>query len=356
MAIVVGKISAFRTWRSFVLSGDGGSAPNASERRRATKKAVAFLASGKTPAMPSEVARELFGAGQEIEALVSVPSARNAAKEIHAYVRKGPFHPHSFYEVCDGVYASTPEMVFCEMANGLSLEKLILFGFQLCGTYFVLDGEIAYGTRPLSSPERIKEFVERSPRFKGSQKAARAASYIVANSASPRESILAMLLCLPYSLGGYGIPRPLMNFEVRLPRSTKATGRASLRCDLFWPDAKLDVEYDSSKYHALEESLSTDSIRRIALESMGITSINITAEHMRRASLFDEAARGIARILCKRIKAPGDFARKQDRLWAEVGLAAATARECRGASRAKSGGVMRAAERARERSSDTAMC
>ena len=106
-----------------------------------------------------------------------------------------------------------------------------------------------------------------------------------------------MLLCLPYSLGGYGLPHPTMNAEMPLPKNVAATGRSSLRCDLYWPAARLDVEYDSAEFHSAERLLASDSMRRIALESMDVTSVNLTAEHLRRASLFDEAAQGIARIL-----------------------------------------------------------
>ncbi len=55
-----------------------------------------------------------------------------------------------------------------------------------------------------------------------------------------------MLLCLPYSLGGYGLPHPTMNAEMPLPKNVAATGRSSLRCDLYWPAVRLDVEYDSA--------------------------------------------------------------------------------------------------------------
>ena len=61
-----------------------------------------------------------------------------------------------------------------------------------------------------------------------------------------------MLLCLPYSLGGYGLPHPTMNAEMPLPKNVAATGRSSLRCDLYWPAVRLDVEYDSAEFHSAE--------------------------------------------------------------------------------------------------------
>ena len=289
---------------------------------RDTKAAVKFLMSGATPALDLSIRARFFSDGVPVHATVAHARLRRARGGIETSVRKGPFHPRSFMRIDDGLYVSTPEMAFCEMASALSLEQLIVFGFELCGTYRRAStfGSARYDATPLTSPAALASFIEKSPPFKGVKKARRALPFILAGSASPRESELAMLLCLPYSLGGYGLPRPTMNAEMPLPKNVGATGRSSLRCELYWPAARLDVEYDSAEFHSAERLLANDSMRRIALESMDVTSVNLTAEHLRRASLFDEAAQGIARILGKRVRLPGDFRLKQERLWRELGI------------------------------------
>ena len=272
---------------------------------RDTKAAVKFLESAVTPELAPAVRDRFFSGGSLIHATVTHARLRRAGGGIETSVRKGPFHP-----------------AFCEMASVLSLEQLIALGFELCGTYRRAStfGLARYDATPLTSPGALAPFIEKSPQFKGVKKARRALPLILAGSASPRESELAMLLCLPYSLGGYGLPHPTMNAEMPLPKNVGATGRSSLRCDLYWPAARLDVEYDSAEFHSAERLLANDSMRRIALESMDVTSVNLTAEHLRRASLFDEAAQGIARILGKRVRLPGDFRLKQERLWRELGI------------------------------------
>ena len=289
---------------------------------RDTKAAVKFLESAVTPKFAPAVRDRFFSDGSLICATVVHARLRRAGGGIETSVRKGPFHPRSFMRIEDGLYVSTPEMAFCEMASVLSLERLIALGFELCGTYRHAStfGLARYDATPLTSPGALASFIEKSPQFKGVKKARRALPCILAGSASPRESELAMLLCLPYSLGGYGLPHPTMNAEMPLPKNVAATGRSSLRCDLYWPAARLDVEYDSAEFHSAERLLANDSMRRIALESMDVTSVNLTAEHLRRASLFDEAAQGIARILGKRVRLPGDFRLKQERLWRELGI------------------------------------
>ncbi|PWM48071.1 MAG: hypothetical protein DBX56_04510 [Coriobacteriia bacterium] len=287
---------------------------------RDTKAAVKFLESAVTPKFAPAVRDRFFSDESLIHTTVAHARLRRAGGGIETSVRKGPFHPRSFMRIEDGLYVSTPEMAFCEMASVLSLERLIALGFELCGTYRRAStfGLARYDATPLTSPGALASFIEKSPQFKGVKKARRALPCILAGSASPRESELAMLLCLPYSLGGYGLPHPTMNAEMPLPKNVAATGRSSLRCDLYWPAARLDVEYDSAEFHSAERLLANDSMRRIALESMDVTSVNLTAEHLRRASLFDEAAQGIARILGKRVRLPGDFRLKQERLWREL--------------------------------------
>lgn len=367
MAVVLGKQSALRVWDSVVAGGSrcarvdwnapinrgmspdqrihvtpnmpatsqGVTAANQSVsfafqdardyRRtleRDTKAAVKFLESAVAPEFAPAVRDRFFSDGSLIHATVAHARLRRAGGGIETSVRKGPFHPWSFMRIEDGLYVSTPEMAFCEMASVLSLERLIALGFELCGTYRRAStfGLARYDATPLTSPGALASFIEKSPQFKGVKKARRALPCILAGSASPRESELAMLLCLPYSLGGYGLPHPTMNAEMPLPKNVGATGRSSLRCDLYWPAARLDVEYDSAEFHSAERLLANDSMRRIALESMDVTSVNLTAEHLRRASLFDEAAQGIARILGKRVRLPGDFRLKQERLWRELGI------------------------------------
>ena len=280
MAVVLGKQSALRVWDSVVAGGsrcarvdwnapvNRGMSPdqrihvtpnmsatsqgvtaanqsvsfafqNARDYRRTlerdTKAAVKFLESAVTPELAPAVRDCFFSDESLIHTTVAHARLRRAGGGFETSVRKGPFHPRSFMRIEDGLYVSTPEMAFCEMASVLSLERLIALGFELCGTYRRAStfGLARYDATPLTSPGALASFIEKSPQFKGVKKARRALPYILTGSASPRESELAMLLCLPYSLGGYGLPHPTMNAEMPFPKNVAATGRSSLRCDLY---------------------------------------------------------------------------------------------------------------------------
>lgn len=86
------------------------------------------------------------------------------------------------------------------------------------------------------------------------------------------ESLLSMLLCLPPSLGGFGLPRP----ELNCPIETNEGSVAMRRCDLCWPDQQFALEYDSDTFHSDASKLHLDSSRRSALEKAGVHVVSIT--------------------------------------------------------------------------------
>lgn len=94
------------------------------------------------------------------------------------------------------------------------------------------------------------------------------------------ESLLSMLLCLPPSLGGFGLPRPELNF----PIETNEGGVAMRRCDLCWPDQQFALEYDSDAFHSDASELHLDSSRRSALEKAGAHIVSVT-----KKQVFDRA-------------------------------------------------------------------
>ncbi len=132
---------------------------------RDTKAAVKFLESAVAPELAPAVRDRFFSDESLIHTTVAHARLRRAGGGIETSVRKGPFHPRSFMRIEDGLYVSTPEMAFCEMASVLSLERLIALGFELCGTYRRAStfGLARYDATPLTSPSALASFVEKSP-------------------------------------------------------------------------------------------------------------------------------------------------------------------------------------------------
>lgn len=177
--------------------------------------------------------------------------------------------------------------------------------WEACGTYRTArtgaSGETAYQLLPLSSTRQIGRFLSPNSAVAGTRRLARLLKYTRNGSESPRETKLALLLGLPMSLGGYGAGMPQMNFAVSAsPEAQSISGRSGFRCDLCWPDAQLDVEYQSFERHSGETSRQRDSRRANALASMGWTVINVTNEELDSYAAMNSIAKAVFKHLGKR--------------------------------------------------------
>lgn len=223
------------------------------------------------------------------------------------------FHQHSsevprgtVFRVTNSAWCAFPELAFVqEAALESNMLRLALLGWELCGTYCTsLTGrETAYQLQPLTSQERIADFARRNAHVRGARKALRALRFVRDNSASPRESMLALVLGLPPMYGGHALGMPLMNHPVEAtPQAQAIAGRASFRCDLCWPSARLDVEYQSVETHAGEIARIGDSRRANALSSMGWTVVAITNDELNSVSTIEEIAKTLRKLLGKRLR------------------------------------------------------
>lgn len=199
---------------------------------------------------------------------------------------------------------STPEFCFLQMANRLSLARLIMLGYELCGTYVLVDkGPAPRRDAPLTTVAKLRTFVEGASNARGRKKALRALHYVLDRSASPMESALAMLLCLPYGLGGYGLPEPRLNYHVDVPPSFRAMAdRKHCVCDLCWPESKLAAEYDSELHHVDPERRESDARRRSTLITLGFTVVTVSKGQVMDSAAFNRLAHQLAKRLGKRLR------------------------------------------------------
>ena len=201
---------------------------------------------------------------------------------------------------------------------------LLELAYELCGTYRTRRTSTApaYQVPPLMTMRSLRSFVSLTPSIAGARIVARVLPYLADGSASPRETKQALVLGLPTSYGGYGLGIPRMNYEVKAIAGARTTsGRSSFRCDLCWPDAKLDVEYQSREMHEGEESRIRDSRRTNALMAMGWTVVGVTNDELDSLAATDAIADTIRRLLGKRVQVRvSDYHARKLRLRRQLGL------------------------------------
>lgn len=212
--------------------------------------------------------------------LIKTTARRRGHEECKPHVSTKEYSPQSFYRLDGGALVSGPALAFIQMASqAKNMISLLELGYELCGSYRTARTSVspAYQVKPLISVQWLRSYASRNPSIDGAAKAAHVSRYLADDSASPRETKQALVLGLPKMYGGYGLGIPWMNYEVAAtPVARALAGKTYFRCDLCWPEAKLDVEYQSKEMHAGEDNRIKDTRRTNALMAMGWTVVWIT--------------------------------------------------------------------------------
>lgn len=282
MSVFVDDISALEFWRS----------PLASSANVRSDVRVDQTFRAKTPTeWEIEEARHVLGlAGQPLHVLVPKGSRRGIRGRVVCRETSHSLGRGSFVSIAPGLYVASPELCFVRLAEILSFAELVEVGCELSGSYRkdsstdrgFSDGPPLTGRKALLSSALACS-------MDGSKPARRAAKYVAEGSASPMETALVLLLCLPKSCGGYGLPFPVMNHRVEFASPTCAAGPSFCLCDLCWPEHKLDVEYDSDAFHGAPKRIADDARRRGRLDECGYSVLTVG-----RRQVFD--ARDLERM------------------------------------------------------------
>lgn len=206
----------------------------------------------------------------------------------------------SFAQIADDVFVSRPEPCIIWAARRMHFAQAVLVGLELCGTYRLPVGNrpTTYQVPPLTSSTALNSFVGKASGVHGSADATRALRYIVDGSESPMESILFELISFPLRIGGRGLRRPELNYRLKTTSAIrKATGKSSFRCDMFWPEAGVAVEYDSNERHTGPENISDDATRRAALMSLGIEVVTVTHRQIQNINEFNIVVHTLEKLL-----------------------------------------------------------
>lgn len=217
----------------------------------------------------------------------------------------------SYLDLGNDLCICTAPFLFLQLANILDFTELLSVGMELCGHYSKWrlppahpespelltpkeNHDCTFNLKPATTAAKIRSFLERTGGLHGAVPARAAAKWLLNGAASPMETIIYLLLCLPKRLGGYGLPQPTLNPKVSV-RSTD--GIVERYPDLYWPERAIDVEYNSDYFHSDDWSRYRDSKREVELVTNRIAVLPLTRQQVMNADDFDAFARGLRRLL-----------------------------------------------------------
>ena len=294
--IVISHSSAFLFWRGF------------SGRISALRRVSGSELLGTTPRLTKQLREELAQLGwrpspkHPIDVLFPGRENRTRASWVRPHACFDALPAGALLQVSEHVAVVCPELCFLQVAHVFSRERLVLAGYELCGTYAQVGPSLDLQERPaLTSTERIRAFAVMLPRMH-TAKALKVLDLVRDGAASPMEAKAAMLLALPTSWGGYGLPAPSLNPELATtPDARRLYARATVRPDLFWADARFDLEYDGG-IHEEDATHAKDVARWGALAVMDVDVLMLTAAQLYDAAAFHRLAGVVAAKLGRRLR------------------------------------------------------
>lgn len=164
-------------------------------------------------------------------------------------------------------FITSPEFTYLQIASKLDFIGTILAGSALCSDYFLnQDGHGGVSQRqngPLTNRAAIAKFLATQGRKRGIIPAKRALQHIVEKARSPREASFALLLCLPYNLGGFNLGAVELNRPIELEnrygeRITRIPDLTIQLKDKRQKRAMVLLDYDPATTHSGDQKITRD--------------------------------------------------------------------------------------------------
>lgn len=270
-------------------------------------------------------------AGVPVHAFVNDRSKGTTTKRLVTHVHSGYTPNGAMIDLGHDVCICAPHFAFTQIAAEVDLVDAVRIGMELCGTYsrWILDpndgnrqhesGRDLISNRGCTFKlpaamrlSRARAFVERQSHYRGIRAAHSALKWVLDGSASPMETAVYLLLCLPKRLGGYGLPKPVLNPKLLV---SNPDGTKERYPDLFFAGVNIDVEYNSDSEHSGEWCRYRDSKREVELTVANIKVLPLTRPQLMSTDEFDAFAQGLRRMLGVRSRATDlEWAFRRDEL------------------------------------------
>jgi hypothetical protein len=185
---------------------------------------------------------------------------------------------------------------------------------------------IVYKQKPIVRPEVLREYLTEIKGVRGMKGARgiRRARKVAATAfpllASPMETMLALMFTLPCDMGGFGLPRPQVNWSLPMEKSARDLfAQDEVVIDFCWSEQRVAVEYYGWKEHyGGQNKVAADATRANGLAALGWAVYVVTYKQVCTIAGVTLLARQVAAGLGMHLAEPSEL----ELLWRSRLLAA----------------------------------
>ena len=223
----------------------------------------------------------------------------------------------AFVPLGEVVQVACPELIFLEMAPVMDRLTHVLLGYELCGGFSrdpddPRSGDVRFKLPPVTTPEKIRAFIEGAGRVQGKHDALAALDLVAADARSPMEALLAATINMAPEEMGFGLGPVVLNRRIdvgegrtRVPDilfegteiGLNYDGRGHLDLDALAkaaadsatnPGAAAPAEAADAAKRAVREAYADDRLRERELASAGYTVFTVTEEDLKDQKRLDQ--------------------------------------------------------------------
>ena len=159
------------------------------------------------------------GSDGNMHLLVGSPKDRRPSRFVtcHVWGNQYPLPEGSIYRIGTGLYVVSPELCLLRLAATLPRLELLHKLSNMLGVFSLdpWDKMLTHRRKPITTINKIRAYLEKVPGARGGNALGSALNWVSERSASPRESSLALNLCMPTRLGGQALPAFEANSNIR---------------------------------------------------------------------------------------------------------------------------------------------
>ena len=240
-----------------------------------------------------------------VHVLVDGPGSRIQSSKVKNHTWSGALPAGALYRVAPGIMVASPEFCCLLDAARESVPHAVATTMEFMGLYGRERSVRGFVDRDqLLTKEQLARFVDELPTCPGRHKLRKALTYALERSRSPMETKVIIVLTLPKGLGGYGLPRPTLNYTiVPAPEDYPVSQFPRYEVDACWIDLRTVLEFDSYFFHMSPERFDADAKKRNSLKSMGWKVSSVTAGQLSGDAL-DVLAHQLARDMGIELQCP----------------------------------------------------